>query len=339
MQVLFRWLLANIVFSFLGVYAGTSITPYKYTDTKSRPNYTIPSDSRFTVPRVCQPSPDIIYYLTVPQEESYPIAIVCDGSTNDKNIGSVIHLHRYFLQEFQELGSAVLTLEQWGIDGNNINKKEFVDHYTVSQRLYDHIAVIEHLKLKPPLGWNGKLIFLGVSEGGPLVTTLTAVYSEMTVATMNWCGAADWKWNDQLWSFLKDAWRTAPWWVKLLSRMPRCMPGSFDVPKTKKELNARLNEAIKNPSTTEKFMGMTYKYHADVLQYVLPEYTKLKTPFLVVAGTKDSIVESVDIFVEKASDAKVPITYFRIEGMDHYVRKRPEVVQRAFQWLKQQLKD
>lgn len=56
-----------------------------------------------------------------------------------------------------------------------------------------------------------------------------------------------------------------------------------------------------------------------------------------MTGTEDSIIASSDLFVQKARDAGAPITYFRIDGMDHYVRKRPDVIDRSFEWLKQQL--
>ena len=52
--------------------------------------------------------------------------------------------------------------------------------------------VINHLLKDPPKGWSGKFIFVGVSEGGPLVTALTAEYADITLATINWSGAGDW---------------------------------------------------------------------------------------------------------------------------------------------------
>ncbi len=72
-----------------------------------------------------------------------------------------------------ERNFGVLTTEQWGVDGDNIDKDVFMQHYTRTQRLSDHISVIKHLKKKPPRGWNGKIILIGISEGGPIVTSLT----------------------------------------------------------------------------------------------------------------------------------------------------------------------
>jgi acetyl esterase/lipase len=80
-------------------------------------------------------------------------------------------------------------------------------------------------------------------------------------------------------------------------------------------------------------MGMTYMYHADALTYSSPNYQKIRTPMLIIAGTQDSIIQSSDAFVDKARNAGAPITYFRIDDMDHYVRKRPDIIKKSFEWL------
>ncbi len=56
-------------------------------------------------------------------------------------------------------------------------------------------------------------------------------------------------------------------------------------------------------------------------------------------GGLDKIVPSADVFVEKAKKAGAPVTYFRINDMDHYLRKRPDVIQQSFEWLKEVLKE
>ncbi|MBP6104538.1 MAG: hypothetical protein KA508_05730 [Gammaproteobacteria bacterium] len=87
------------------------------------------------------------YYLLSHQAKKnhYPIVIGCGGSSSKEDIGSII-VHRYLLKKFLDLGVGVLTVEQWGVDGNKVNKKIFMEHYTRSQRLHDDQAVIEHLK-------------------------------------------------------------------------------------------------------------------------------------------------------------------------------------------------
>lgn len=340
----------KVIFFIIGLFligtitfASEEITPYKYTDqerAKGLKTYIVPQKSRFTVKRFEVNVPDIIYYMSKPSKPSFPIAILCGGSSLEDNIESIIHVHRYLLKEFLDLDIGVITIEQQGVDSNQINTREFIEHYTRSNRLSDHRTVIEHLKKHPPQGWNGKLIFLGVSEGGPIVTTLTTDYAGMALATVNWSGAGDFSWRDELWYFMQDIYSNTPWYIKLRAQLPSWIPYSLDLyfPKSRKDHDHAMDETIKNPSTKLKLAGMTYKYHHDALiVYPKPEYGKMKTPYLVVAGTKDSIIESSDAFVRKAKEAGAPVTYMRISNMDHYVRKREDIIKDSFVWLKNQL--
>ncbi|MGC2310119.1 MAG: alpha/beta hydrolase [Candidatus Babeliaceae bacterium] len=310
------------------------ISPYKYTE-RPIPSYKIPVSSRFTANRAESDAPAIVYYLTKPTQDSYPIAILCGGSTTKGDLDSIIHFHRYLLKELNDLGLGVLTVEQWGIDGNSINENEFMTHYTRSQRLDDHQVIIEHLKLNSPHGWNGKLVFLGVSEGGPIVTSLTELYSDITLATINWVGAGDWTWREELWAFICDMRKRGPWYLKLWDLMPRWLPFSLDVPKTRNQYDICMNQILANPDVDQEFMGMTYLYHADALQYPAHDYAKIKTPFLSVIGSEDPMIESGDAFAQKAKAVGVKITYLRVDGMDHYIRRRPDIIEQSFEWLKQ----
>ena len=316
--------------SLMFVYAchGDEITPYKFTD--SFPDYEIPATSRYQ-------AADVIYYFSPPKADTYPIAIVCGGSSREGDIHSIIHFHRYFLKEFLDLFAGVITVEQRGIDGNRVDVKEFMEHYTRSNRLKSHQVVIESLKANPPIGWNGKFLFLGVSEGGPLVNSLTAQYGDSTLATINWSGAGDYSWREELWFFLQ----------KLRIDNPECPHqvklGDCDVCLepiiSEDRYDAFMDAIMLDPTAVRYFLGMTYKYHADAMLYPKVDYKKIRTPFLVVAGTEDTMIQSSDAFVEKAKNSGADITYMRVEGMDHYVRKRPDVIDQSFRWLRSQLEN
>lgn len=318
------------------------ITPHKLTDAERKEGlyYAIPQSSRFAISREDECNSDIIYYFSKPKIDEFSIAILCGGSSLEDDILSIIHFHRYFLQEFFDLGVAVLTVEQQGVDGNNVSVREFMDNYTRSNRLQDHCKVIDHLKNNSPCGWNGKLIFLGASEGGPIITTLTIKYSDMTTATINWSGAGDFSWQEELWCFIKDMKTKLPWHVALRAQLPSWMPFSVDLymPRSKVEHDKAMQETINNPTSQLKLAGMTYKYHADALkEYPAIEYEKIKTPYLVVVGENDSIVSSAQVFVEKAQKVGAPVTYMCIKAMDHYVRKREDAILDSFNWLKNYL--
>lgn len=315
--------------------AQEEITPYKFKNHPYEEVYAIPLSSRFTISRPQVEAPEIVYYMTKPQQEHYPIAILCGGSSHKENAGSIIALHRYFLKEFLDLGCAVLTVEQWGVDGDKIDRDMFMEHYTRTQRLQDHQVLMDYISGHKPTGWDGTFVLLGASEGGPLVTTLTEHNADVVRATINWCGAGHMCWDDELWLFIKDMRKSASWWMKLLDSLPRWLQFSYNLPKTRASFDECMQDTVKDPCVSKLFMGMTYRYHADALQYPAHDYHNITTPFLVVAGTEDSIICSSDMFVEKAKEAQAPITYLRIEGMDHYVRKRDDVVAQSFAWLKE----
>lgn len=321
----------------LSVCAAQDITPYKFKEHPFEISHEVPASSRFTVARLQAGAPDIVYYLTKPDnKQSYPIALLCGGSSSKDAIYSIIMLHRYLLQEFLDLGCAVMTVEQWGVDGQHVDQETFMQHYTRSQRLQDHQTVIDYLRSNRPDGWDGTFVLLGVSEGGPLVTSLTEQYAHCIRATVNWCGAGDWSWDNELWEFMRVMRLCAPWYYKLLDWLPFSrFFGSL--PKTRKKYDLLMQEIIKNPCLDKEYMGMTYLYHADALQYPLPDYEKITTPFLVVVGTADPVLPSSDDFVQKVLAAGAPVTYHRIEGMDHYVRQRPDVIEQTFYWLKNKL--
>ena len=300
-------------------------------------HYDIPPEVRFTLNREEGSSP-IVYYFSKPKEaETYPILILCEGSSNMLDLKSVFYIRNYLAEKIEALSVGYLTVEKWGIDGNEINKEEFSNHYTRYQRLIDHLKVIHSLERNPPKGWDGKIVLLGVSEGGPLVTDLS-ISCPNTIATINWVGAGDWSWADELWYYFECSKQNSVW-MRLYDSIPRWLPFSSDIPKTREEYDRLVQEIIHNPNPHLSMGGMTYLYHADAFQKPPIDYTQIHSPFLVVAGTKDSLILSSDQFVQKATEAAAPITYFRIDGMDHYIRKRPDIMDQSFDWLKKQLQE
>jgi hypothetical protein len=282
-------------------------------------------DVRYSCPRE-NGSPDIVYYFKLPDPAitTYPILILCEGSSSQDSLISVTWIFDYFHDQLAAMNMGLILVEQWGIDGSTIDDDVFWNHYSRSQRYFDHMCVINQLENNPPVGWNGELIFLGASEGGPLVSQLTTSYAK-TRATVNWVGAADWSWEDELWSFFEN-------YIK--KNNIEVVGGPFQ---SREEYNLLVDFIKKNPSTIERFGGMTYFYLADAFLFPGIEYEKIKSPFLVIMGTEDPSIHSCDQFVEKALATGAPIEYVRVEGMDHYIRNRPDLIQYSFEWIKQQL--
>lgn len=298
--------------------------------------YDIPPSIRFTLEREDSSSP-IVYYFSLPDaaEQPYPILIMCDGSESKGSERSVFFVRDFFTERIRALNVGYIAIEKYGIDGDEIDQAEFWNHYTRSQRLKDHMQVIRHLEEHPPVRWNGQFIFVGVSEGGPLVLDLSSMCPN-TIATINWSGAGDWSWADELWQFFEH-WKKNSFWIRLYDAIPKWIPFSSDIPPTRSEFDALVQKIIANPTPDLWMGGMTYLYHADAFQTPPVDYSKIRTPILVVVGVEDSIIDSCDQFVQKALDAGAPITYFRVDEMDHYIRKRPDIIDKSFEWLKLQL--
>ncbi|MCP4922677.1 MAG: alpha/beta hydrolase [bacterium] len=237
------------------------------------------------------------------------------------NLVSVIHAHRYFLEEILNTGCALVTLEQIGVSYDKIDANLFFKHYTRTQRYNDHLDTINHFKNNPPENWDGRFVLLGISEGGHVVTQLSEELGDEVIATILWSAAGDHTWEDEVWDFLQEI------------DVPKDL--EINLPQTRDALHDVFEACLSNPTADEEYLFMTNKYMADAIQYPLPNYEKLSgKKILVVTGANDSLIMSSDTFVEKAREVGVEITYHRIENMDHYIRLRPDVYNKTFKWLR-----
>lgn len=273
---------------------------------------------------------ETVFYFTKPAKNRFPIAVICEGSTMPDDIESVWQLTQF--DQFSGLKDSlgILAVEKDGVDAGVIDKDRFFANYTRSRRFHDHVAVIDHMLKNPPDGFDGRLVFIGASEGGPLANQLSIHYRE-TIATINWSGADDHPWPDELWAWMGQMRNEHPflawfytWWHK--------------VPKTREGFDKVMAETLKDPSDKRWFLGMTHRYHADAIKTPALDYKKIHAPMLIVCGTKDSLIFSCDSFVAKAQKAKAPITYWRVEGMEHRIsQNKQNIIPKSFEWLKELL--
>ena len=342
MTFFIKSILLAVVFFISGVgfptgEASVEVMPYKF-DKILPTDFVIPPQIRHTIPRLSPEEPDIVYYLSKPKNVSnYPIVIVCGGSYERSRLYSIFHIHRYFFQEFMDLGLGVLTAEEWGIDGHKIDADVFMEHYTRTQRFEDHKILMDHLLANPPEGWNGKFVLFGISEGAQLVTRLSEEYPSDILATVSWAGSGAWQWRDELWMFIGNLRAGDSWWNQLVDKVSQWVPFMQRIPATREKYDVLMDHIEKNPVATKEFMEMTYQYHADGCAYPLPCYEKLTVPFLDVVGGLDPAIESFDDFAKCAEAAGCPITYVRIDDMNHYIRRSPYAGVKTFNWLEEQL--
>lgn len=186
------------------------IIPYKlfkfFDQDKSfkRPTYIVPKNCKHIISRtkfannslvnINEITNSIYYYLSIPKKENYPIVILIGGSidlTSLKQSWSIIDIHRFYLQEIMEIDAGLLTVEKLGINDASYNEKLIFDHYTRSQILFDHEALINNLLQNPPPGWNGEIILWGISEGGYIAQKIAEKYQNNVTLLILWASFLD----------------------------------------------------------------------------------------------------------------------------------------------------
>ncbi len=304
--------------------AEQEITAFKYEDNPLK-EYAPPTSSVYHIARSDEDLPDIQHYMSNPKaDEPYPIFIFASGSSSRENLVSVIHAHRYFLEEILNIGCALVTLEQVGVSYDAIDADLFFQYYTRTQRYNDHLDIINHFKNNPPENWDGRFVLLGVSEGGHIAMRLAEELGDEIIATILWSAAGDHTWEDEVWDFLQEI------------DVPKDL--EITLPQTRDALHEVFEACIANPTADEEYLVMTNKYMADAIQYPLPNYEKLAGKrIFAVTGVNDSLITSSDAFVENAREAGAEITYHRIKDMDHCIRLRPDIYNKTFEWLQDKI--
>lgn len=289
----------------------------------------------------------IIYYLSTPKKahSTYPLVILCEGSYSmGEPIHSVLRLHKLFLPLLEQAGYALLTVEKWGVGEGKVNQSVFHEHNTRSQRIEDHQTVLNYLKKSSFVqasesqqdgGWNGKYVFIGGSEGGDIITALTIINSDSTVATINYAGMGVWGWRNELWSFLQHSQKHSSFVAKLFAWWS-------GLPKTREQYDKIVEEIIKNPTHEKWWLGQTYKYMSDAFLSKVDwdVFYSLKIPMLIVMGSLDPAIDSCDEFVARGTERDMLITYWRMDDMGHNIgKKRPETFAESIAWLMKNLKN
>lgn len=288
--------------------------------------------TRFTLDRQGSTS-QIVYYYEAPQikEDKYPIILLCDGAP-EYPLRSVLFFNKCFGPYAYDLGLGCLSVESWGIDGKIIDKKEFWDHYTRSQRLEDHLAVVNYLEKNPPEGWNGQWIFCGYDEGGRLATDL-ALVSLNTVAVINLMGAYH-SYSERNWDRCRHiAFYYSNWFLDLATNW---IFRSTYIPRTRFMFNAFLKEMKEDPSPKKQWGGnLTYLYHADALQQPGIDYEKIQFPYLVLTQGWDFRFSQSEAFVKAAREAGVDVTFICDKNTTERVEGKGELnlIEESFFWL------
>jgi pimeloyl-ACP methyl ester carboxylesterase len=233
---------------------------------------------------------------------------------------SVLRLHEKIAEPFLKAGIGLVMMERRGVDGKKVDHRHFHQCNTPSQRLLDHMILVEHLNNHPPPFWNGKWILIGGSEGGPIAIKLAHKIQPLACVAIVGCGKQSFK--EYIWKTIQSM----PVWKRIF----------INLPASRMAYEERCRRMKSDPSPEKRWFGQTYRYWADALdQSEHQEFLELKCPVIVVAGSKDIECASTDQLVEMAKRNGRNVAYLRIEGMGHEALDlRWNVIERVLDWLK-----
>lgn len=210
----------------------------------------------------------------------------CGSVENNRNVDVAKGLRPDF---------AVLTVEKYGVEPGAIQKgpddcsSTFWAKHTISQRVRDYRTVLSALKTER--WWNGQLVLFGGSEGGAVVQILAAdVNANATVIFSSATGIP-----------FRDA-------------FVQTLPAGMAV-----EAKAQLDKALRNPLSTARWGGNSYRWWADIADRPLwQDALKASGVLLVVQGARDKSnpVSSARAFRD-AFAARTNLTYWEYEDYDH----------------------
>lgn len=180
-------------------------------------------------------------------------------------------------------------------DGNTDCPQEFVQSYTLSQRVDDYRAVLDHLGDRPGLGAE-QLVLFGGSEGGLAVAKLATQYHPRATIVLSSSTGAD---------FGEMVRSTVP-------------------PEGRATIEAGFAAARANPDSNELFAGSTYRFWADILDVrTVDIMLQTASPFLLIQGGLDtsnpvaSARITADVF---AAEGRCNLTYWEFPLLDHGMR-------------------
>ncbi len=259
----------------------------------------------------------LTYYIESPNTiRSYSLMVVLEGSfVEELGPQSIVRLHDKLAQSLLDSSIGMVTMERRGVDGELVDADLFHRYNTPSQRLSDHIQLIQHLKARPPQNWNGELIILGGSEGGPIAIKLASTTDPEACIVLVGCG--DQTFAEYIWQVIQS------------------IPSEYKPVENRAAFEAQIEMMKTNPDPTRFWFGQSFLYWADALdQTEYKEFLSLNCPVCVIAGSEDIECASTDRLIAMARQREQDVTYLRIEGMGHMaLDPQWDVMRQVLKWL------
>lgn len=279
---------------------------------------------------------ELTYILDRPLDGlKHPVLLVVDGS------GCLGWRHTGLNKLFRANPSdtykyAKVIVEKRGVkpDSNDSTacSNEFLKHYSIDQRVFDHMRALQHLS-KHSEWWNGELYIWGWSDGGDIAAQLTSYYPNVTKAVLGAMGGG---------YTMEEHFKN--YWI--------CAPDNFSGENAKQDrlkclddLSIQFDNMADNPTWQKTWSGQDNSWKVwstrlfSRLSHILKDST---TPVLIVHGAEDfdsTPVDSARKLVKELQDAgNESYTYWEIPNMQHSMsslskEKNPVLEKAMLEWL------
>jgi pimeloyl-ACP methyl ester carboxylesterase len=253
----------------------------------------------------------LTYFVDRPTNvATVPLIIMVDGSNCRGWEATGLH-HWFEPDETAPIPYARLFVEKRGVPkdsmGEEVCSETFLKHYSINQRVEDHLRVLQHLRAHAPW-WNGTLYLAGWSDGGDIAAQLSAYYPAVDRAMLGAMGG-----GTTMAEQFEDVFI--------------CPPEEFETEEDRQtclsELRAHFDTMRDNPTWKENWSGHanSYKAWATRLDTRLTHLIEdVRMPLLIVHGADDRKVppDSARLLYDGVSQIDgVSVTFWEIPGMGH----------------------
>ncbi len=269
----------------------------------------------------------IRYYVETPQEASFPIVLVLQGSQCET------------INQFLSYGSLViakglglLAIEKYGLSPEmSACPDEFLKNNTIDQRLNDTLRVLSAIRSSVP-HWDGRLFLLGAGDGALLAARLSAVVFPKKIVLI----------SAGLGMTLADS---MPLAVEKQMKKQGSSEGLIRAELAK--FPVKYNEILSNPTWRLTWMGNsnTYKYWNSILfHHPWEDILNYAGPVLDIHGAEDAespLEASRKLKQIMEQNNRVNLTRWELAGFDHYMIDQSgeshlmDVMSTAIDWIKQ----
>lgn len=253
---------------------------------------------------------DLIFYLDRPEAgETVPLLVLVDGSGCGGQLrGSWRSFYRPGPDRVQPY--ALLKVEKPGVDPYTRTPsctEDFLRHYTIQNRVLDHMRVLQHLQAHADW-WNGELLVWGWSDGGDVAAQLVSYHPGVDRAVLGAMGG-----GYTMAEHFEDFWACP---AEAMSEAERA--GCLEA------LRADFAEMEDNPTWRQTWSGEdnSWRVWASRLRSRLTHLLADRTqPFLIVQGAEDydaTPAQSARVLVEALeAEGNTAFEYWEIPCMTH----------------------